>query len=66
MTDEHLATDLGIQHNNFVVCMNNNFVIKYLYIYHNFKPKGKDYDERGLGVHRIDGYWYAVVQRTYY
>ena len=66
MIDEHLATDLGIQHSNNFVCMNNNFVIKFHYIYHNYKPNSKDYDERGLGVHSIQGQWYAVIQRTYF
>lgn len=46
--------------------MNNNFVIKFHYIYHNYKPNSKDYDERGLGVHFIQGQWYAVIQRTYF
>ena len=47
-------------------CMNNNFVIKFHYIYYNYKPNSKDYDERGLGVHFIQGQWYAVIQRTYF
>lgn len=46
--------------------MVNNFVIKTLYIYHNYKPTGKNYDERGLGLHLIQGEWYAVIQRTYF
>lgn len=66
MNKEHLATDLEIQHSNDFVCMNNNFAIKFLYIYHNFKPDSLDYDEQGLGIHLIRGCWYAVVQRTYY
>ena len=66
MNKEHLATDLGIQHSNNFVCMNNNFVIKFLYVTHNFKHNSKDYDERGLGVHFIQGQWYAIIQRTYF
>lgn len=46
--------------------MNNNFAIKYLFINHNYKLNSKDYDERGLGVHLIQGQLYAVVQRTYF
>lgn len=46
--------------------MVNNFVIKTLYIYHNYKPTGKNYDERGLGLHLIQGEWFAVIQRTYF
>lgn len=45
--------------------MVKNFAIKFLYINHNYKPNSKDYDERGLGVHFIQGQWYALVQRTY-
>lgn len=26
----------------------------------------KNYDERGVGIHRINGRFYAVVLRTYY
>lgn len=46
--------------------MVNNFAIKYLFINHNYKPNGKNYDECGLGVHLIQGQLYAVVQRTYF
>lgn len=44
----------------------NNFVIKFLYLNHNHKPNSKDYDKRGLGLHLIQGQWYAVIQRTYF
>ena len=46
--------------------MVNNFVIKYLYITHNYKPNSTNYDERGLSVCFIDGQLYAVIQRTYF
>lgn len=46
--------------------MVNNFAIKYLFINHNYKPNGKNYDECGLGVYLIQGQLYAVVQRTYF
>lgn len=46
--------------------MVNNFVIKILYINHNYTHNSKNYDERGLGIHFIRGHWYAVIQRTYF
>lgn len=65
MTKEHLGTDLG--NTNFNIrFMVNNFAIKFLYINHNYKPNCKDYDDKGLGVHFINGQWYAVIQRTYF
>lgn len=50
-------TDLEIQSNN---------MIKFYYIFQNFKSDSRDYDERGLGLHYINGQWYAIVQRTYF
>lgn len=46
--------------------LRNNFVIKFLYLNHNYKPNSKDCDERGLGLHLIQGQWYAVIQRTFF
>lgn len=37
-----------------------------LTIYSNYNPHSKDYDERGIGIHRINGVLTAVVLRTYY
>lgn len=49
-----------------VYFIRNNFGVKILYICHNFKPNGKDYDERGIGWGYIRGKEYPIVQRTYY
>lgn len=55
MADEQLNTNLR-----------NNFVIKFLYVNYNYNPNSKDYDERGLGLHLIQGQWYGVIQRTFF
>ncbi len=46
--------------------MVNNFVIEYLYIYHNYKHNSKDYDERGIGIYLINGRYTAVILRNYF
>lgn len=46
--------------------MYNNFGIEFRYIYSNYNPFSNNYDERGVGVHYINGRFYAVVLRTYY
>jgi len=58
MRKEHLATDLETQ--------SNKYMIKFHYIYNNFKPNSRDYDERGLGLYNFKGQWYAIIQRTYF
>lgn len=45
--------------------MISNFVIKFIYICHNYQPNGRDYDERGIGLRRIGDSLYAVVERSY-
>ncbi len=56
----------GLLNTDKTCFMVNNFVIKFLYVNHNYKYNSKNYDERGLGVHLIQGQWYAVIQRTYF
>ena len=37
-----------------------------LIISSNSNPHSKDYDERGVGIYRVNGVLTAVVLRTYY
>lgn len=48
-----------------MISMITNFVIKFIYICHNYQPNGRDYDERGIGLRRIGNSLYAVVERSY-
>ena len=49
-----------------VYFIRNNFGVKILYIYHNYKPNGKDYDERCIGWGYMKGRPYPIIKRTYY
>lgn len=51
---------------NTIYLISYNFGIKALYIFHNYNPFSKDYDEKCIGWGYENGRECPIIQRTYY